>query len=87
MAPDIDKQPQHIAIIMDGNSRWAQSRGLPTKSGHRHGAEAVREIVNSCVKRNIPFLTLFAFSSENWMRPVTEVQGSHGAVLVCAEAQ
>ena len=75
MAPDINKQPQHIAIIMDGNSRWAQSRGLPTKSGHRHGAEAVREIVNSCVKRNIPFLTLFAFSSENWMRPVIEVQG------------
>lgn len=75
MAPDIEKLPQHIAIIMDGNSRWAQSRGLPTKSGHRHGAEAAREIVNSCVKRNIPFLTLFAFSSENWMRPVPEVQG------------
>jgi len=75
MAPDIEKLPQHIAIIMDGNSRWAQSRGLPTKSGHRHGTESAREIVNSCVKRNIPFLTLFAFSSENWMRPVTEVQG------------
>ena len=75
MTPDNEKLPRHIAIIMDGNSRWAQSRGLPTKSGHRHGAEAAREIVNSCVKRNIPFLTLVAFSSENWMRPVTEVQG------------
>lgn len=66
--------PQHIAIIMDGNNRWARSRGLPTKSGHRHGAEAAREIVNSCVGREIPYLTLFAFSSENWLRPATEVQ-------------
>ncbi len=66
--------PQHIAIIMDGNNRWAKSKGLPTKSGHRHGAEAARKIVNSCINRNIPYLTLFAFSSENWLRPATEVQ-------------
>ena len=59
---------------MDGNNRWAKLKGLPTKSGHRHGAEAAREIVNSCVRRNIPYLTLFAFSSENWMRPANEVQ-------------
>lgn len=69
------KLPEHIAIIMDGNSRWARSRGLPAKSGHRHGAEVAREIVNSCVDRNIKYLTLFAFSSENWLRPIKEVQG------------
>ncbi len=68
-------KPQHIAIIMDGNNRWARQHGYPSKSGHRYGAESAREIVNSCVKREIPFLTLFAFSSENWMRPVKEVQG------------
>lgn len=66
--------PQHIAIIMDGNNRWARARGMSAKSGHRHGAEAAREIVNSCVARNIKYLTLFAFSSENWLRPTKEVQ-------------
>ncbi len=76
MAPDTETEsPQHIAIIMDGNNRWARSRGLPAKSGHRHGAEAAREIVNSCLSRNIKYLTLFAFSSENWLRPRQEVQG------------
>jgi undecaprenyl diphosphate synthase len=67
--------PQHIAIVMDGNNRWAKSRGLPAKSGHRFGAEAAREIVNSCLCREIKYLTLFAFSSENWLRPRREVQG------------
>ena len=76
MTPDpTDTLPQHIAIIMDGNNRWARANGLASKSGHRHGAEAVREIVNSCVSRGIKYLTLFAFSSENWMRPSKEVQG------------
>jgi len=67
--------PQHIAIVMDGNNRWAKSSGLPAKSGHRFGAEAAREIVNSCLCRDIKYLTLFAFSSENWLRPRKEVQG------------
>lgn len=67
--------PQHIAIIMDGNNRWAKARDLPSKQGHRYGAEAAREIVNSCLSRNIPYLTLFAFSTENWLRPAKEVQG------------
>lgn len=67
--------PQHIAIVMDGNNRWAKSRDLPAKSGHRYGAEAAREIVNSCLSRDIKYLTLFAFSSENWLRPRQEVQG------------
>lgn len=69
------QMPQHIAIVMDGNNRWAKSRKLPAKSGHRHGAETAREIVNSCLSRDIKFLTLFAFSSENWLRPRQEVQG------------
>lgn len=76
MTLDPDKQlPEHVAIIMDGNNRWAKARGLPSKAGHRHGAEVAKEIVNSCVDRNIKYLTLFAFSSENWLRPIKEVQG------------
>ena len=67
--------PQHIAVVMDGNNRWARARGLSAKSGHRHGAEVAREIVNSCIARNIKYLTLFAFSSENWLRPIKEVRG------------
>jgi undecaprenyl diphosphate synthase len=67
--------PQHIAIIMDGNNRWAKSKGLSATAGHRAGSVAAREIVDSCVIRNIKFLTLFAFSSENWLRPVKEVHG------------
>ncbi|MDP6652452.1 MAG: polyprenyl diphosphate synthase [Gammaproteobacteria bacterium] len=76
MTPDpILQYPQHIAIVMDGNNRWTKAKGLPTKSGHRYGAGAARDIVNSCVDRNIDYLTLFAFSSENWMRPIREVRG------------
>jgi len=68
-------QPRHIAIIMDGNNRWAKARGLGGGAGHRAGAEAAREVVFSCVDRNIEYLTLFAFSSENWLRPNREVKG------------
>ncbi len=60
---------------MDGNNRWAQSKSLPAKSGHLQGAETALLITNSCVSRNIPYLTLFAFSSENWLRPIKEVKG------------
>lgn len=67
--------PQHIAIIMDGNNRWAKVNDLASKAGHRQGAEVARNIVDACIERNIPYLTLFAFSSENWLRPVEEVQG------------
>lgn len=74
MAVEQSDIPKHIAIIMDGNSRWAKARGLPTKAGHRRGAESAREVVHSCIRRKIPYLTLFAFSSENWMRPAKEVQ-------------
>lgn len=66
--------PEHIAIIMDGNGRWAREKGLPRRDGHRAGAESVREVVETCKELKIKFLTLFAFSSENWSRPRTEVQ-------------
>jgi len=65
--------PQHIAIIMDGNGRWARARHLPRTAGHKKGVDATRTIVEACAKRGIEVLTLFAFSSENWSRPKTEV--------------
>ncbi|MCU7943344.1 MAG: isoprenyl transferase [Candidatus Thiodiazotropha sp. (ex Cardiolucina cf. quadrata)] len=65
--------PRHIAIIMDGNGRWAKKRGLPRYAGHPAGVEAVRGVVEACVELQIPVLTLFAFSSENWQRPQKEV--------------
>ncbi len=63
----------HVAIIMDGNRRWAKARGMPSLFGHQRGAEAVRRTVESCRQLDIPYLTLFAFSSENWRRPAEEV--------------
>lgn len=68
-----DSVPRHIAIIMDGNGRWANSRGLPRVAGHRAGAEAVREAVSTCQEVGVDFLTLYAFSSENWNRPQKEI--------------
>ncbi|NQV22288.1 MAG: isoprenyl transferase [Rhodospirillales bacterium] len=65
--------PEHIAIIMDGNGRWAKKRGLPRLAGHQRGAETVRKIVKSCQALGVRYLTLYAFSSENWKRPATEV--------------
>ena len=66
--------PRHIAIIMDGNGRWAKARGLPRIAGHRGGAEAVRRTLTAAGELGIPYLTLFGFSSENWKRPSAEVQ-------------
>jgi undecaprenyl diphosphate synthase len=65
--------PRHVAIIMDGNGRWARKRMLPRVAGHRRGLEAVRASVENCAERGIEYLTLFAFSSENWRRPAEEV--------------
>ena len=65
--------PRHIAIIMDGNGRWARARGMPRINGHRHGAEAVKTVVKCAVEMGIPYLTLYSFSSENWKRPALEV--------------
>ncbi len=65
--------PRHIAVIMDGNGRWAKKRHLPRVAGHKAGVDAVREIVKACAEKKIEVLTLFAFSSENWQRPTQEV--------------
>lgn len=67
--------PYHLAVIMDGNGRWAERRGLPRRAGHRHGIEPVRTVVESCADLGIRYLTLFAFSSENWNRPEDEIHG------------
>lgn len=67
--------PTHVAIIMDGNGRWAKKRGLPRQAGHRAGAENLRRIINACVEFRIKILTIYAFSTENWGRPEREVRG------------
>ncbi len=71
--PQPGEVPRHVAIIMDGNGRWAHQRGLPRFAGHQRGVEAVRRIVRACSDRGVGYLTLFAFSSENWRRPADEV--------------
>jgi undecaprenyl diphosphate synthase len=76
--PDPSPGPQHIAIIMDGNGRWAKSRGLPRVAGHRRGADAVRRVIRGAGELGIPVLTLFAFSTENWTRPADEVSDLMG---------
>ncbi|MDH5729479.1 MAG: isoprenyl transferase, partial [Gammaproteobacteria bacterium] len=65
--------PRHVAVIMDGNGRWAKSRGLPRFAGHKAGVDSVRKVVSECAKKGVEVLTLFAFSSENWKRPEKEV--------------
>lgn len=69
----IKNTPQHIAIIMDGNARWAKSKGLPTSFGHKIGSENVRKIAESCIELGVKYLTIYSFSSENWDRPKDEV--------------
>ena len=69
------KLPGHVAIVMDGNGRWAQKRWLPRAAGHKQGVDALREVVKACIERGVPVLSVFAFSSENWNRPVEEVSG------------
>ncbi len=71
--PDASSIPTHIAIIMDGNNRWAKQRGLPGPAGHKVGVEAVRKVLNACEEFNVKVLTIFAFSTENWKRPEKEV--------------
>lgn len=79
--------PAHIAIIMDGNGRWAQARGLPRLSGHKQGAEAVAEIVRAAAEKGVRYLTLFAFSTENWKRPAEEVNGLMGMLRMYLSAK
>ncbi|TNE36850.1 MAG: di-trans,poly-cis-decaprenylcistransferase [Alphaproteobacteria bacterium] len=73
--PDSLPVPAHIAIIMDGNGRWAQNRGLPRVEGHRQGVEAVKGIVRDCANMGVKYLTLYGFSTENWKRPKSEISG------------
>jgi undecaprenyl diphosphate synthase len=70
-----ERVPTHIAIIMDGNGRWALSRGLPRLAGHKAGTENLRRVIESCVEFDVKYLTLYAFSTENWGRPMEEVRG------------
>lgn len=70
---DLNNIPKHIGIIMDGNGRWAKKRGLPRSMGHKAGVEAIREIVKECSRLGVKYLTIYAFSTENWKRPKDEV--------------
>ena len=74
-ALDLDNIPQHVAVIMDGNGRWAKKRGLPRTAGHAAGAEAFRRIANYCRSLGVEYLTVYAFSTENWRRSADEVSG------------
>ncbi|HEY1413065.1 MAG TPA: isoprenyl transferase [Rhodopila sp.] len=71
--PDAQPVPAHVAIIMDGNGRWAKSRGLPRIAGHREGSRAVRRVVEAAIQAGVSWLTIYAFSSENWRRPAGEI--------------
>jgi len=75
LAPTLNRTPYHLAIIMDGNGRWAKARGLPRLAGHRAGTENLRRTLKACVRRGIKILTIYAFSTENWGRPAEEVRG------------
>ncbi|HWT08333.1 MAG TPA: polyprenyl diphosphate synthase [Roseomonas sp.] len=79
--------PAHVAIIMDGNRRWAQARGLPAALGHKAGAEAVRRTIEAAADQGIGWLTLFAFSSENWRRPLEEVSALTGLLRLYLRAE
>ncbi len=73
--PEFEKVPVHVAVIMDGNGRWAKERGLPRLKGHEEGAQSVRAILRAARKANVKYLTLYAFSTENWLRPKDEIEG------------
>lgn len=85
--PIVSDVPSHVAIIMDGNGRWARKRMMPRVAGHKRGLETVRQIVTACVDRGIKHLTLFAFSSENWRRPEEEVSFLMGLFLRALEQE
>lgn len=85
MAINKDHIPQHVAIIMDGNGRWAAERGRPRSYGHQAGIEAVRKITSECTRLGIKYLTLYTFSTENWNRPSDEVSTLMGLVLTSLE--
>lgn len=78
MSAELDRVPRHVAIIMDGNGRWAKARHRPRLFGHREGAESLREVLQACRKFGVEILTVYAFSTENWVRPKDEVNGLMG---------
>ncbi|MBP3829357.1 MAG: isoprenyl transferase [Bacteroidaceae bacterium] len=84
---DTNRIPQHIAIIMDGNGRWAKLRGLPRTAGHAQGVEAVKRITEECVRLGVKYLTLYTFSTENWNRPADEISALMGLVLTNLEEE
>ena len=81
MQIDPNMIPQHVAIIMDGNGRWARQRGLPRNAGHQQGVETVKQITELSARIGIKYLTLYTFSTENWNRPTDEVAALMGLVL------
>ncbi|HEX5392293.1 MAG TPA: polyprenyl diphosphate synthase [Rhodocyclaceae bacterium] len=85
--PEAPPVPRHVAIIMDGNGRWAKKRFLPRVAGHKRGVETVRAMVKACISRGVQYLTLFAFSSENWRRPKDEVSFLMGLFVSALQAE
>jgi len=85
--PDVPSIPRHIAIIMDGNGRWAKQRFMPRVAGHQRGVEALREVVKACRELGVGYLTVFAFSSENWRRPAEEVSFLMSLFLIMLERE
>lgn len=86
-SPGCHNIPKHVAIIMDGNGRWAQKRGSPRVAGHKAGVETVRSVITACVEKGIQVVTLFAFSSENWRRPEKEVTLLMGLFLMALQRE
>lgn len=81
MSIDPNKVPRHVAIIMDGNGRWAKAKGLPRSSGHAEGVETVKKITTEATRLGIKYLTLYTFSTENWSRPAAEIEALMGLIL------
>lgn len=84
---DMDRIPQHVAVVMDGNGRWAKAKGLPRMSGHNAGMKAMKEIVKRSSTLGVKHLTVYAFSTENWKRSVEEVNGIFGLIVVYVEKE
>ncbi|NBT74493.1 MAG: di-trans,poly-cis-decaprenylcistransferase [Betaproteobacteria bacterium] len=85
--PEVSQTPRHVAIVMDGNGRWAASRRLPRMAGHERGVNSLREVVRACAERGVQALTVFAFSSENWRRPEEEVSFLMNLFLVALQRE
>ena len=83
----LSPKPQHVAVIMDGNGRWANAKGLTRVAGHKHGVDSVKGLIKSCIKHEIPYLSIFAFSSENWNRPQSEVEALMDLLVNALETQ